>query len=425
MDPPGKNSARIRKPVPVNLLNAAKKYMEKGMCVVPLKDKYSPYLSASQWQKERSTPADVEAWWHQWPDALVGIACGSPSGGLIVVDIDDPDWSERLKKTDLLGRTTVVETPHGGLHIYVHQETGLECNRGLIGGVGDIKGEGSYVAAPPSLGYHFLSQKKPVTVHDAWEFVLGFVPELRTLSKEAFNVLSYNVQHCRGGDDRVMPLRVAEVIKRNHADITALQEVDFRCASTGMVDQAEAIAEEIKMEFAAFPVLERTDVIFGNVIFSRFPMTIVKKEFLPQDTLHPHSQPRGALWVEILLEKTRLQVINTHLSVVEEESRVQMAALLGPDWIGAALRQGPVLFCGDLNFQPSSQAYLQISSVLRDTQRPGHAVSKPTWPAARPEICIDYIFADKKLGILGCDVPANELEKSASDHLPLLAKIRI
>lgn len=71
-------------------------------------------------------PAQIRAWWRQWPDALVGVPTGQTTG-LVVVDYD-PDKATHAthawiaEHTDLLCSTRSHKTGRGGLH-YVFKST--------------------------------------------------------------------------------------------------------------------------------------------------------------------------------------------------------------------------------------------------------------------------------------------------------------
>ncbi|HVT77852.1 MAG TPA: bifunctional DNA primase/polymerase [Acidimicrobiales bacterium] len=102
-------------------------------------------------------PAQVDAWWSRWPIANVGIRTGADSG-LVVVDVDpDHDGERSLERLAAehgeLPEGRVVRTGSGGRHLYFRHPGGLvrnDAGRKLGPGL-DIRGDGGYVIAPPSL----------------------------------------------------------------------------------------------------------------------------------------------------------------------------------------------------------------------------------------------------------------------------------
>ena len=91
----------------------------------------------------------IEKWWRKWPTANVGVATGS---GLIVIDIDGAGGMATLRallRGHTLPRAPAVRTSRG-LHLYFAMPAGRTVSCGSSGGL-DIRGEGGYVVAPPSI----------------------------------------------------------------------------------------------------------------------------------------------------------------------------------------------------------------------------------------------------------------------------------
>jgi len=100
-------------------------------------------------------PKVIEAWWHRWPDANVGIATGR---GLLVLDVDPrhdgDDSTADLERTQGKLPDTVEDlTGGGGRHVYLIAPPGVELKNsaGQLGRGLDIRTDGGYVIAPPSL----------------------------------------------------------------------------------------------------------------------------------------------------------------------------------------------------------------------------------------------------------------------------------
>lgn len=108
-------------------------------------------------------PDQIRAWWgsHGWN---IGISTGVESN-LVVVDIDDPKgWNEVKKNVNVPSDTVIVRTGSGGTHLYFQANGNRVSNSqsAIAPGV-DIRGEGGYVIAPPSVHasgklYEFLSR---------------------------------------------------------------------------------------------------------------------------------------------------------------------------------------------------------------------------------------------------------------------------
>lgn len=92
----------------------------------------------------------IRRWWGMWPDSNVAIATGH---GLIVLDIDPRNGGdlELVLAGRQMPRTPTVHTGGDGLHFYFAGN--CPSRKDLSGGwTGiDVKSEGGYVLAPPSV----------------------------------------------------------------------------------------------------------------------------------------------------------------------------------------------------------------------------------------------------------------------------------
>jgi len=144
----------------------ALKYAQMGLAVLPVKP---PRLGGespgkrsyiSEWQHKATTDREqIEEWWTKWPDANIGIATGTKSGGLVVIDLDvdeekGKNGCEFFKKWEAengaLPETAQTITGRGGTHLLYRDSATQRNKQGLYNGV-DIRGDGGYFLAPPSL----------------------------------------------------------------------------------------------------------------------------------------------------------------------------------------------------------------------------------------------------------------------------------
>ena len=108
------------------------------------------------WQVKATTNQDtIRTWWKRWPTANVCIATGSVSG-LVVLDVDPRHDGERSLKfledsANGLPETPIARTGGGGLHYFFRHPGERFQNRvGILPGI-DIRGDGGFVVAPPSI----------------------------------------------------------------------------------------------------------------------------------------------------------------------------------------------------------------------------------------------------------------------------------
>lgn len=97
----------------------------------------------------------IRSWWRRWPDAGVAVATG---GTLAVIDVDTHKGGgdslvDACRVLGALPDTVEVLTGGGGRHIYLRVPEGVSvrCSAGQLGAGLDVRGDGGYVVAPPSL----------------------------------------------------------------------------------------------------------------------------------------------------------------------------------------------------------------------------------------------------------------------------------
>jgi len=103
-------------------------------------------------------PVLIRAWGRQYPLANIAIRTGLESG-LVVVDRDDykgglVSWEALEAKHGRLPYSLRVRTGSGSLHLYLRHPGGRRISSNTSGKLGpgiDLKADGGYVIAPPSL----------------------------------------------------------------------------------------------------------------------------------------------------------------------------------------------------------------------------------------------------------------------------------
>lgn len=116
-----------------------------------------PNAGKHPWTKRgfKAASTDVEqigVWWKVRPEPNIGIATG---GGLLVLD-EDPrhGGTESLRalvqRLGSLPPTPTVRTGSGGAHYYFSTSSPIASRIGVLAGI-DVKCEGGYVVAPPSV----------------------------------------------------------------------------------------------------------------------------------------------------------------------------------------------------------------------------------------------------------------------------------
>jgi hypothetical protein len=156
-----------------SLIDAALRLAEGGRPVFPCGANKAP-LTQHGFKSASLDPATIGRWWGRWPDALIGVPTGAPSG-LLVLDLDVKNGNDGINVFEALraGRGLpphpLVRTGSGGLHLYFAVVPGrrVGSSAGRIAPGVDVRGDGGYAVVPPSPGYA-LVERVPLHPPPAW-----------------------------------------------------------------------------------------------------------------------------------------------------------------------------------------------------------------------------------------------------------------
>ena len=231
-------------------------------------------------------------------------------------------------------------------------------------------------------------------------------------------VATYNIHRCRGMDRRVMPARIAEVLRVIDADIIALQEVVG--AGPDGSGQAEEIGAALGMGWIMAPVRQLRRHLFGNVVLSRFPIVNHSQYDLSWRTC----EPRGCQRADLELGAGRvLHIYNVHLGTAVLERRYQAPRLAS--FVHDHRVTGPKIILGDFNEWMRGLATQTLSSLFQSIDISAHLRRRRTYPGFFPVVHLDHIYYEGKVDIRSVELPRTRRALMASDHLPLVANLTV
>jgi len=254
-------------------------------------------------------------------------------------------------------------------------------------------------------------------------------PKPLTEDPSAFSLrlMTYNVHGCRGMDGKYSPQRIARVIARERPDVICLQELDQERTRSGGVNQVAVIARRLRADYRFHAVANVDDGRFGNAVLSHYPLRLMGAGPLPSAVRMKdmfHLEDRGAVWVALEVGGRTLNIINTHLSILQHERRLQTEALLGPRWLAHPDCRDPVILTGDFNASPDSWTMRRLRTRLRVAIPPERKERElRTWSGRVPLRRIDHVLVSEGIHVVGAYVPRTELSRVASDHLPLVVDL--
>jgi endonuclease/exonuclease/phosphatase family metal-dependent hydrolase len=219
-------------------------------------------------------------------------------------------------------------------------------------------------------------------------------------------VATYNIHRGRGLDGRVSLRRIADVLHEIGADVVGVQEI--------YEAQAEHLARELGMQPVTGVTVHRADGACGNAILTRLPLEGVATFDLSVQT----REARGGIRVDLRFQEQTLHIFNVHLGLRGRERAAQVKRLVERHILWDD-RTGPRIVVGDLNEwfpgRVGRALRLEFTSLRR----------RLTHPALMPLWALDRIYWDHAVRGESLRVHRTRLSRVASDHLPLVATLRI
>ena len=134
----------------MQLLQEAIKYLERGWSVIPLlpRGKKSP-IKWEKYQHKRATIEELKSWWHDYPNANIGIVTGAISG-FVALDIDGDEGRQTMSTIGSVPETPINSTGKGYHYLFKHPGREVRNFARRLPGL-DFRGDGGYIVAPPSV----------------------------------------------------------------------------------------------------------------------------------------------------------------------------------------------------------------------------------------------------------------------------------
>lgn len=229
---------------------------------------------------------------------------------------------------------------------------------------------------------------------------------------------SYNIHKAVGLDRRRDPERILAVLHEIGADVVALQEADRRFGERASVLPRAAIDDYTPYRIAPLAMTSEAIGWHGNALLVRKDIAIHATQVIPLPVL----EPRGAICADLAAGGKPLRVVGMHLDLSGLRRRHQLRAVLNH------MRERhpglPAVLMGDLNeWSAHGGALREFGRELAPTWQllaPGRS-----FPARRPLAMLDRIVASPEWRVIETSVHHSALAARASDHLPVLAKLKL
>lgn len=223
----------------------------------------------------------------------------------------------------------------------------------------------------------------------------------------ALRVATYNVHKCTGLDRRMLPRRIAEVIRGLQPEVVGLQEVTE--------PQARRIAEHLGMHIVMNEVRHHKGEGYGNAVLSRYSLTGI----CTFDLTAPGRERRGCIRTDVTLPDGQvLHAFNFHLGTGHNERQWQARRIVETEILRSKELKGPRVVLGDFNEWTRGMVSTMMAAELR-------AIHLPTYPGILPMLRLDHIYHDNDLMLEHAFLHRNVKTMIASDHLPLVADFKV
>ncbi len=232
------------------------KYAVLGFAVFPLQPHNKTPATSNGFKSATTDIQQINTWWDNNPDYNIGIATGTASNGLLVLDLDEDDKNNKhgseatrewltQKETDF-PKTAMVRTGRGGVHMLYYGQGGNRTN--ILPGV-DVRGEGGYIVAPPSIHPN----------GNPYKWLCPFPPSIATADRTVYAFI-----HQKDHSFDMTPFGTGQIIPEGQRT-DALIKLIGSLKSKGLSDQAIQAAVRAENEECCNPPL--TDYELGKQVF--------------------------------------------------------------------------------------------------------------------------------------------------------------
>lgn len=245
---------------------------------------------------------------------------------------------------------------------------------------------------------------------------------------DSMRLLSFNVHQGFANDGTLDPQLFVRIVRDADADVVVLQESDTTRFSSGNLDLVRILADELGYHsYYGQPTREEG---FTGAILSRYPLANASWHALPTT-----SDNRFVAQATLRVGERDVTLFGVHFGLPAKDRTDQGAELLRL----AAAASGPRLLVGDFNSCPTrhcpdyegedDDVYPSIAAGWTDAWvASGHDANDTagyTYSSDKPEERIDQVWLSPEWRATDVQVLRTPYALAASDHLPVLATLRL
>lgn len=229
---------------------------------------------------------------------------------------------------------------------------------------------------------------------------------------DLLTVMSYNVKACNLG--RGIREITADILAGNPA-IVCVQEVDKNVRRSKKKDLLCELATSLQMNYHFYPAIHLQKGMYGIGILSVYPLESCR--MIPLE-VRAGDEGRVLASAVVHINGRKIKILNTHLSFENADQRkIQW------DILQRVLteQQMPYILMGDFNISDIGEFdYLKGVNCVNNTATPYETFVGDEVDGGGSR-CLDNIFVSVDMTL----VSGKMADTTASDHRPILAKIKI
>lgn len=219
---------------------------------------------------------------------------------------------------------------------------------------------------------------------------------------------------------------IASVLRREGPDVVALQEADGPSAWSGRFDHIGTLArlagyrhafrgehQRIRVSLCRFGVELGLD--YGTALLSRLPLADVASHAFRESWRDTKGFVAAAIG---LPGGGAVDVVSVHLDFLHPAVRRRQVAQLVAR---VRDRQRPLAVLGDFNCEWGHERTALQLLARELSLTPFAGTLRPTYPARRPLVCLDWILVSEELDF----VAYRTLGDALSDHLGVVAEVEL
>lgn len=237
-------------------------------------------------------------------------------------------------------------------------------------------------------------------------------------------IASYNIHTSKDNTGTFNPAQTLKVIQSLESDIIGLQEVSTELRENWQQSTLDFYAEQLQWHKAFGASVDHAHHQYGNALLSRYPIVSYRNHILYDpapwlSAILPGLHRRTVLEAEIHVAGYPVHIFVSHLGLLPWERKKEVQKLL--EIVNSIEREGLLIVMGDFN------EWIEGTNILPMLEEafPDMPKAQKTLPVFYPIAALDRIYVQPAHHLKSIKVHNNKLSRKTSDHLPLVADIKL